>query len=175
MGSCRLLNVLLGMSLHQENGVVLFSATHWWIAVCIGLFVAGLTWFARTEQTRSARPSLIAAAGVMLASIVALALLPQAVFSEVPGMELPEPDAVSRASRFLAILVVMLLPLAMRVCGAIASPGPANVQRAVVAGLMAMILIDASVCYLFGHTTFGFTVALLIIPGAILGRWIRGT
>ena len=45
MGGCRMLNVLLGMSLAMRE----LELHEWLIAGGIGLYIAGLTWFARSE------------------------------------------------------------------------------------------------------------------------------
>ena len=45
MGACRFLNVLLGMSAAAEP----WYEVHWLIAAAVGIYIAGVTWFARTE------------------------------------------------------------------------------------------------------------------------------
>ncbi len=72
MGGCRTLNVVLGMS---ALGVQL-PADGWLAAGAIGVYVTGLTWFARTESDRSSRPQLTFAAAVMAAGIAMLGWLP---------------------------------------------------------------------------------------------------
>ena len=58
MGGCRLLNVLLGAStglpLLGEWNVVGFGVPHLIVAGGIGLYIAGVTWFARTEAGTAA-------------------------------------------------------------------------------------------------------------------------
>ena len=48
MGACRMLNVLLGMSALDAP----LHAEHWLVAGGIGVYVAGVTWFARREVGR---------------------------------------------------------------------------------------------------------------------------
>jgi len=55
MGGCRMLNVLLGMSVAGGS----FAAENWLVAGGIGLYIAGVTWFARTEAERSKRRSTV--------------------------------------------------------------------------------------------------------------------
>ena len=50
MGSCRGLNLLLGMSL----SAVAWQSPHYLIAGALTVFVAGVTWFARTEAEQTA-------------------------------------------------------------------------------------------------------------------------
>ena len=73
MGACRMLNVLLGMSAIDAP----FHAEHWLVAGAIGVYVAGITLFARNETERSSRLQLAAATAVMLLGIAMLAWLPQ--------------------------------------------------------------------------------------------------
>ena len=52
MGVCRMLNVMLGMSAADAP----LRAEHWLVAGGIGVYVAGVTWFARNESRRE-RPA----------------------------------------------------------------------------------------------------------------------
>jgi 4-hydroxybenzoate polyprenyltransferase len=74
MGICRFLNVLLGVS---ACGSLLWPrGAH--LALVVGLYIAGVTWFARTEARVSNQNALRGAAAVMLASL--LLALPLPVF-----------------------------------------------------------------------------------------------
>ena len=63
MGTCRFLNVLLGFSV--ANGVLTSGMLP---ALVVGIYIVGVTWFARTEARQSSRNSLCGAAVVMLAA-----------------------------------------------------------------------------------------------------------
>ena len=65
MGGCRMLNVLLGMSVLREP----WRIEHWAVAAGIGVYIAGVTWFARNDARRSDRRQLVAATLVMLAGV----------------------------------------------------------------------------------------------------------
>ena len=70
MGSCRLFNVLLGASASPTGAM-------WWcpqmhVAIGLGIYVCGLTWFARQEAKTSARPQLISASFVINAGLATL-------------------------------------------------------------------------------------------------------
>ena len=54
MGACRMLNVLLGMNALDAP----LHAGHWLVAGGIGVYVAGVTWFARRESEESSRVQL---------------------------------------------------------------------------------------------------------------------
>src|SRR5262249_1806408 len=66
MGACRVLNVLLGMSAAGTFGWPL--GAH--LALVVGLYIVGVTWFARTEARTSKKALLMGAAGVMLAALL---------------------------------------------------------------------------------------------------------
>src|SRR5205814_1426336 len=69
MGACRFLNVMLGLAV---SGTLAWPAgAH--LALIVGLYIVGVTWFARTEARMSNRATLTAAAAVILAAL-ALAL-----------------------------------------------------------------------------------------------------
>ena len=65
MGGCRMLNVLLGMSVLRGP----WRIEHWAVAAGIGIYIAGVTWFARNDARRSDRWQLVAATLVMLAGV----------------------------------------------------------------------------------------------------------
>src|SRR5262249_34251435 len=68
MGSCRFLNVLLGLTLTAPAGWPWPTRLH--VASVVGLYIVGVTWFARTEARRSNQAALTGAAAVMLAALV---------------------------------------------------------------------------------------------------------
>jgi 4-hydroxybenzoate polyprenyltransferase len=65
MGGCRMLNVLLGMSASPEP----WSTQYVLIAAGVGIYIAGVTWFARTEARDSSRAQLAVASVVMVAGL----------------------------------------------------------------------------------------------------------
>jgi 4-hydroxybenzoate polyprenyltransferase len=178
MGLCRILNVLLGTSLAESDPSFLgHGILYWYIATAIGIFVAGITWFARDEEGNSARASLIAGTLLMAVALMALLILP---FGQLAGMKevrMPgtTPDRIGWA--YCGMLVMLLLPAIRRVVLAIGTPDSARVQRAVVACLQSLIMIDAAICFLFAPTVplYAIVVALLIVPRTLLGRSIAST
>jgi 4-hydroxybenzoate polyprenyltransferase len=62
MGGCRTLNVLLGMSLATDLGSPTLRAwqpIEYAIALAMGLYIVGVTWWARGEATSNARRSAV--------------------------------------------------------------------------------------------------------------------
>ncbi|MBN9518829.1 UbiA family prenyltransferase, partial [bacterium] len=68
MGTCRFLNVLLGLTAIPADAFTPDLRVH--TAGVIGVYIIGVTWFARTEATESSRRHLTAAAAVMAASLL---------------------------------------------------------------------------------------------------------
>ncbi len=170
MGMCRTLNVLLGMSLGGAYGPL-----NWYVAGCVGLFVAGITWFSREEHRDSSRRYLLAGGLAMLVAGVALACLPFSKW-DLPYAGTPLRRAPGhRNPVYFGMLIFMMYPAFRRVLTALGEPSPLLVQRAVVACLLTLIMIDASLCYLFvpERPVYAMSVALLVVPAAVLGRFLR--
>lgn len=174
MGACRLLNVLLGMSLGAplaEGGSLLgYSGAHWLVAGGIGVYVAGITWFSRQEAEVSSRPKLTLALLTMLTGIGLLALLHRSL-----------PDYAFRGLQsegYWLLLLGLLGFTILRRCGmAIAEPTSGQVQTAVKHALQSLIMLDAAVTVDVNsqyHYALGMIV-LLLFPSAILGRWVYST
>src|SRR5438046_2979590 len=74
MGACRFCNVLLGLSLAPEG------VRGWGVlrGLVVGLYIIGVTWFARTEARASSSLELTAAAVVMLFALVMALAVPTA-------------------------------------------------------------------------------------------------
>jgi 4-hydroxybenzoate polyprenyltransferase len=153
MGLCRLLNVLLGVA--ASGGIAGPRGIH--LAAIVGLYVVGVTWFARTEGRMSNRNALRGAAGVMLASLVLALPLPTTV---EPGISSP---------LFPYLLVVFAFVVGLPVSQAIASPTPARVQAAVGRALLGLILLDAILASAVVGTP-GLAILVLWLPAAWLKR-----
>ena len=92
MGGCRMLNVLLGMSVLRGP----WRIEHWAVAAGIGVYIAGVTWFARNDARRSDRWQLIAATLVMLAGV--------GLVGSLPWLSRRTMDASSAAARVVALV-----------------------------------------------------------------------
>ena len=75
MGTCRFLNIMLGLSIVPEAP----AAWGWMLALVIGIYITGVTWFAWTEAKLSSAQELMAAAAVMLAGVLLSLALPAMV------------------------------------------------------------------------------------------------
>lgn len=164
MGSCRLLNVLLGMSVAAGP----WGAVHWVVAAGIGLYIVGVTWFARTEAATSSRLQLAAATAVMLAALAVLYKFP----GLATGSERPPIETRDNWELFWAVLAGIV---AWR-CGlAVADPRPAVVQAAVKNSIFSLIIIDAAACFAVQDAVHVGVIVLLLLPTMFLGRFIYST
>jgi 4-hydroxybenzoate polyprenyltransferase len=183
MGICRLLNVLLGASFIGPDGI--FAMHLSWtdvrlppvlakpqlpVAACLGVFVAGVTWFARREAQESSRAHLAGATAVVNLGLGGLIVL----LIGLPGLLLPwlSPGETDGRGIVMAIVIIALI-LNRRLIAAIFDPVPQKVQPAVKTLLLSIIVLDAIL--VFFHTNspqHAIATALLVIPAIVLGRWI---
>lgn len=176
MGACRALNVLFGMSLGSayrvpENMDRIFwaSSAQWQVLAGIGVYITGVTWFARTDARTSSRPALILAIVVLSAGMALLATVPNAMGDGwTPALR------VSTSGWYL--LWVMLAAITLRRCGAaIIDPSSKKVQFAVRHCVHSIIVLDAAVCVGFAGPLWGFAVLLLLFPTILLTMWLDAT
>ena len=174
MGACRMLNLILGGAV--AGAVLELPASDWTVltipAVALGVYVAGITWFARTEETSSSRAGLTVGAVVANAGLLMLA----ASYYGVPaGLNRPWSPAVRGDMVALAVLAVAFT-IDRRLFTAIAEPTPAQVQSAVKLMLLSIITIDATIVLAAtGSVPLAVGTLLLLIPALLLGRWVYVT
>lgn len=173
MGACRSLNVLLGMSLaplatQAPSPFVRWGMpAAWLIAIGIGLYIVGVTIFARTEARASNRVRLIGGLVVLLVGMTLLAATP-ALSQHDP------PLFVSRYGWYL--LWGLLALVTARRCGlAIADPSPPRVQAAVRHCVQSIIVLDAAVCVGYAGQIWGLAVLSLIFPTVFLAQRLKAT
>jgi 4-hydroxybenzoate polyprenyltransferase len=165
MGACRMSNVLLGMSLSPYS----WKVGEWLIACGIGIYIAGVTLFARTEARASSRVLLITGTVIMGDGIALLTSLPLWL------------DASSNLtlrimpSVWFALWAVLALLILRRCVTAVVIPDPARVQAAVRNGVQSIIVIDAALCAGFAGPYWGIAIVLLAIPTFLLTQWLRAT
>jgi 4-hydroxybenzoate polyprenyltransferase len=158
MGACRFLNVLLGLSLWEE------ALASWGlhVAAIVGLYIVGVTWFARTEARASRRVQLVAAA-IVMAAVLVLALPLPLWFS--PGATSP---------LFVYLLVATGFFVGWPIYQAIIRPTPTLVQTAVKQAVFGLVLRDATLATALAGVT-GLVILLLLLPAIYLGRWVYST
>jgi len=170
MGSCRSLNVLLGAS----ASAVPWHTMHWIIAAGIGIYITGVTWFARTEARESRRWHLAAATAVMAAGLALLAWFPSWADLEL-DMNLVPAYAADLGQRWYVLWLLLGLLILRRPVMAIVNPSPARVQVAVKECILSLIMLDAVACFAVRGVFWAAMILLLLIPTMTLGRWIYST
>jgi 4-hydroxybenzoate polyprenyltransferase len=160
MGGCRLLNVLLGYWAGEAAGVSLPLSLH--VAGVVGLYIVGVTWFARTEEGTSKRSMLIAASVVMLVALGLAAVIP---LHFEPGQT---------PWYFLYLLVAFGFVVGWPIATAIRTPSATNVQAAVKRCILGLVLLDAVLATAFVGWP-GLLIGLLLVPAMLLGRRVYST
>jgi 4-hydroxybenzoate polyprenyltransferase len=160
MGACRFLNVLLGLSAAGA------AFAGWWVylAAVVGVYIVGVTWFARTEATVSKSPMLLGAAGVILAALFLVLAVPAVAFESFEGTSF----------LFPYLLVGFGFYLGVPIRKAIKRPEPRFVQTAVKRSVLGLILLDAILASGLAGIA-GLFIAVLYLPARYLGRWVYST
>ena len=164
MGACRMLNVLLGMSATDGQ----FHAEHWLVAGAIGVYVAGVTLFARKESEQSSPMHLTLAMLVMMLGIAMLGWLPRLSDRLVPLLK-------SQPWRWYTLTAALVAAIGWPCMRAILTPTAARVRMAVAHSILSLIMLDAVACYATRGVSWAIMILLLLLPAAVLGRWIKTT
>lgn len=163
MGLCRGLNVLLGMSAAPAA----WNESQYCIAGGVGLYIVGVTWFARSEATVSQRGTLIGGLATMIAGLTLVALFPLGAGAPVVRL--------APLSTWWALWGFLMLSNLWRCVPALADPGPERVQQAIRRCLMALIMYDAAIVLALHGGVWAAAVLALLAPTLWLGRWIYST
>jgi 4-hydroxybenzoate polyprenyltransferase len=163
MGECRFLNVLLGMSLF----LIPWGRSELLIAGGIGIYILGVTIFARTDARRSARSRLGIGFVTLACGILVLAFLPP-LTDDRPPLE------ISFAGWYLLWAAIGLI-IVRRCILAIFEPSPPRVQAAVRHCVQSLIVLDAVLCVGYAGTYWGFVVLSFLIPTYVLTQWLNAT
>ena len=162
MGSCRFLNVLLGLSVTAEP----FGSWALALALAVGVYIAGVTWFARTEARTSDQEALTWAAAVMLAGLFLALPLPVLAAGRVAR--------VTTSPLFPYLLVAYGFALGIPVSRAIRQPSPARVQTAVKMAVLGLVVFDAVLATALAGI-WGLILLVLLPPALYLGRRLYST
>ena len=173
MASCRFLNVLLGASIAAPTAA-------WWFAYYgpapliaaggLGIYIVGVTWFARSEAETSHRLSLALATVVMVVGIVTLGLLHDTLASAEPRRTL----LLAKQGGWV-LLTLLTLVILRRCLIAIANPSPQQVQFAVKNCILSIITLDAAVALDTSNVYCAVSVLALLVPTLVVGRWVYST
>jgi hypothetical protein len=162
MGTCRFLNVLLGLSVTGEPPGAWSVA----LALAVGIYIVGVTWFARTEAQTSNQSMLAVGAAFMLAGLLGALTVPslaQAV-ETLPGDVVLFPYLLAAFGHYIGSAVVR----------AIRRPMPKFVQAAVKRAILGLIVLDGILATAIVGL-IGLALLVLLVPAHFLGRWVYST
>jgi len=166
MGGCRFFNILLGASAVPLQQ---FWCPQVEVALGLGVYVCGLTIYARQEARESVRPQLMLGTVIVAAGLTILVHF--IVTKQAAGLAVPENGQAS-----LILLAVISLTVFRRLFNGIADPSPAKVQTAIQVMLLSLVMLDASlVLFVTANTTYAILTAALILPARLLASKIPMT
>lgn len=152
MGACRGLNLLLGMSAASPGMI----GERWHLALLPVAYVAAITAISRGEVHGGSRGPGLLALGLLGAVIMALVALTQTpAFALLP---------------MLPFLLWFAGRVAPRFWRAYRAPHPVYIRAAVKAGVLGLILLDATLAAGYAGTGYGAAVALLLFAAGWLAR-----
>lgn len=164
MGVCRMLNVILGMSVCLSP----WNAGHWLAASAIGVYVTGVTWLARGETGTASRIQLTLATLVIVTGIAMLFVLPRWTENRVALLDL-EPY------RWYLLIGILGAYTGLRCFQTVAEPEADVIQSAVKHCILSLVILDAAISYVVWDLQGAIAVLTLLIPAVVFGRWIYST
>ena len=174
MGGCRFLNVLLGMSAaHYGHAPQPWTSVNFLVAGGIGVYIVGVTWFARHEaDPKSRRVELFLAMLVMFAGMAMLQYFQERLPQNAPF----EPHLMMMDGTYWDLCWLMLAFLTgWRCLRCVFQPFSEFVQEAIRQCLVSLVIFDATVTLAVRGPVWGMAVVALLIPMTILGRWSYST
>jgi 4-hydroxybenzoate polyprenyltransferase len=145
-----------------------------YIAAALGVYVVGVTFFARQEAGRSSRLSLSGALIVLNAGLAGLLVLWYGPWSRYLSWN----SAPSARMTSLLLMLAAAVVINRRAFSALASPAPERVQGAVKVMLLSLITLDATIIYAkLGSDGVAIAAGtiLLLVPSLVIGRWLYVT
>ena len=156
MGLCRGLNLMLGLSAVAEA-----SATHWPVAMITLCYIAGITSLSRGEVLGGTRTAASIAAIWLVGSLAAAV-----------GVAVSQGTRVMFAVPFFALLLYRIAGPFWR---AFRSLNAADIRVAVKAGILSLIVLNASIAAVFAGFWYGAAVLLLYVPAMALAKMFAVT
>ena len=151
MGLCRAVNLLLGISF-----LPVILKQFWWIGTLPLIYVAAITMISRGEVHGKNKKALIG--GFFMYLLVLIIILLLAFTNGETGWE---------SVPFVLLFGVMLFPPLIK---AMRSQQPQMIGKAVKAGVISLILLNASLASAFAGWQFGILVSLLLPISIWIGK-----
>lgn len=149
MGLCRALNLILGMSVFGE-------ISHWLYAVIPLLYIFAITLISRGEVYGKNKKHIIWA-GLLYTMVVFIVLM-------------IVPDKQGLWFSFLPFLGLFIFLIYSSLIRAYRINSPENIKKAVVSGVLSIIVLDASLVAAFDSWQFGLIVLLLLPLSYVLAK-----
>lgn len=156
MGLCRGLNLMLGLTAVAEA-----PAMRWPVAVVTLCYIAGITSLSRGEVRGGTQTAV---------SISALWLVGS--FAALVGIAFSEGKRVVFALPFFALLLYRIGGPFWRAFRTLDAP---DIRIAVKAGILSLIVLNASIAAMFGGFWYGAAVLLLYVPALALAKMFAVT
>ncbi|HIE96972.1 MAG: UbiA family prenyltransferase [Fuerstiella sp.] len=161
MAACRFLNIMLGASCAGSWDTV-WSGPQVVIAAALGVYVFGVTWFARNEAGNSSRFALGAGLAIALTGIGVNVWTALQVLSEKPS-----------AMGAVIALCLIAANVGLRCVRAIQVNQSMLLQKTVGFMLLNIIFIDAAMVFcMTGSGRLASLVVILVIPATLMKRVI---
>ncbi|MFK5973556.1 MAG: UbiA-like protein EboC [Flavobacteriaceae bacterium] len=154
MGVCRGLNLILGMSI---LGVINF----WWFAIISIAYIFAITLISRGE-VHGKNKNHIVLAGVLYAGVI----------FAVGGIVYLYTDMILVTSLFLLVFVILIFRPLVK---AYQINSPENIKKAVIAGVLSLIVLDASIAVGFSHWWYGLGIVALLPISMVLSKFFSVT
>ena len=168
MGSCRAFNWLLGMT--AAGGP--HAPYEWLLPVGMGVYVMGITVYARDEAEESRSGRLAAGVAIMLVGLATAGLFPWlAGRAGGVGAWLTE----TKLSNWLLLWGMLTASILLRAVLGIFDPASGRVQQAVGNAIMAIITLDAVLVLAPCGEPWSIVVLLLLVPFLVGRRFVSPT
>ena len=160
MGTCRFLNLMLGASAAGTITSV-WQTTPMTVAAGLGIYIIGVTGFAKNEAGKSSSIGLFAGVAVMLCGIGLDAWLvtTSGTKDAIPGCQMA--------------LLILGLNVLLRAATVVSNPQPGRIQRTVGLMLLCIIFLDALMVFgLTGDVKHAVLIIMLVAPASLVRRFI---
>ncbi len=169
MGLCRSLNILMaGCCMLAVGESKLEPIALVWYAAAIGVYIMGVTVYAKREETDSQVGMLTLGLCFEVAGLVLLAAFP--IWSQTEHAWQLDPNLT-----YPLLMGLIGFTVVQRGMMGVNHPVPRKVQLAVRHAILTLILIDAAVAAMWAGPWFGGAVALLLMPALVSALRFRST